>query len=110
MCRTVTDAAILLTALAGADPDDAATKALSRRTQTAVDYTKSLGQGIEGLRIGVPRKKLYGQSAPADRLVEAVLAELKKLGAIIVDPADVDTVGALTERVRGLLFEGPRPT
>jgi amidase len=91
MCRTVTDAAILLTALAGFDAADSATKPMSGRAP--VDYTASLGQGIAGLRIGVPRKKLYGQSPAADALVEAALADLKRLGAVIVDPADIATVG-----------------
>ncbi|HKD12206.1 MAG TPA: amidase [Thermoanaerobaculia bacterium] len=89
MCRTVTDAAILLTALAGADPSDAAT----RGARIEADYTKFLDpKGLQGARIGVPRKGLYGQSPTADRIAEAALAEMKKQGAIIVDPADIETV------------------
>ena len=62
--RTVTDAAILLTALAGFDPADPATKGLEGKAST--DYTKFLDpKGLEGMRIGVPRKKLFGQSAAA---------------------------------------------
>src|SRR5206468_5352628 len=45
------------------------------------------------LRIGVPRKKLFGQSPAADVLVEAALGDLRKLGAEIVDPADIATAG-----------------
>jgi len=89
MARTVTDAAILLTALAGYDPAD-----LSGRP--AMDYAAELAKapkGLDGLRIGVPRKKLFGQSPAADALVEAALADLKKLGAVIVDPADIATLG-----------------
>jgi amidase len=104
MCRTVTDAAILLTALAGADPADAATKAATGRP--AVDYTKSLGESIRGLRIGVPRKKLYGQSPAADAKVEQALVELQKLGAVIVDPADVGTLGQFDDsEFEVLLYE-----
>ena len=92
MSRTVTDAAILLTALAGFDPADPATKGLEGKSPT--DYTKYLDlKGLEGMRIGVPRKKLFGQSAAADRLVEAAIADMKRLGAIIVDPADIATLG-----------------
>jgi amidase len=94
MARTVTDAAILLTALAGYDPADPATKGLSGRTP--VDYAAELAKapkGLDGLRIGVPRKKLFGQSPAADALVEAAIADLKKLGATIVDPADIATLG-----------------
>src|SRR5262249_49787976 len=93
---------LLLTALAGPDPADAATKT----APAPVDYTKSLGQGIQGLRIGVPRKKLYGQSPAADALVTAALAELKKLGAVIVDPADVEPVGEFDDsEFEVLLYE-----
>jgi amidase len=94
MARTVTDAAILLTALAGFDAADPATKGLSGKAP--VDYAAGLAaapKGLEGVRIGVPRKKLYGQSVAADALVEAALADLKKLGAVIVDPADIATLG-----------------
>src|ERR1041385_8533362 len=55
MARTVTDAAILLTALTGIDPRDEATNA--RRGQPAVDYTKFLDKdGLRGMRLGVARK------------------------------------------------------
>jgi amidase len=93
MARNVRDAAILLTAIAGADPRDPATKAIEGKP--AADYAKLL-EGVarlDGVRIGVPRKKLFGQSPSADALVEAALADLKKLGAVIVDPADIATVG-----------------
>jgi amidase len=92
MARTVTDAAILLTALAGFDAADPATKGLAGRPPA--DYAKALdGKGLAGIRIGVPRKKLFGQSPHADALVEAALSDLKHLGAVIVDPADIATVG-----------------
>jgi amidase len=92
MARTVADAAALLSGLAGADPSDAITKESSGHSHA--DYTKFLQAGsLAGLRIGVPRKGLFGQSAHADRLVEAAVADLKKLGAEIVDPADIATVG-----------------
>ncbi len=90
MTRTVEDAAILLSALAGADPADAATIQSAGKAQA--DYTKFLDpNGLKGARIGVPRKVFFGQSAPADRIVEAAIADLKKLGAEIVDPDDIET-------------------
>jgi amidase len=93
MARTVVDAAILLTAVAGPDPQDPATKAIAGKP--AVDYATLLESAtrLDGVRIGVPRKKLFGQSPSADALVEAALADLKKLGAVIVDPADIATLG-----------------
>ena len=92
MTRTVTDAALLLTALAGFDAADSATRNLAGKAAT--DYTMFLdAKGLAGLRIGVPRKKLYGQSPAADALVEAAIADMKRLGAVIVDPADIATAG-----------------
>ncbi len=92
MCRSVSDAAILLSAMTGVDPADAATNASARMAGT--DYTKFLDpRALEGARIGVPRKGLYGQSPAADRVAEAALAEMKKLGATLVDPAEIETWG-----------------
>jgi amidase len=108
MCRTVADAAILLSALAGPDPADAATRSAGEKG--AADYARFLDQnGLKGARIGVPRKGLFGQSPAADRLVEAAIAEMKRLGAVIVDPADIETVDAFsgsdTSELAVLLYE-----
>ena len=105
MCRTVADAALLLSAIAGTDPSDAASKAGAGRGHA--DYTKFLDpKGLEGARIGVPRKGLYGQSVPADRLVEAAIADMKRLGAVIVDPADIETTSAFEKtELEVLLYE-----
>src|SRR3954468_21440261 len=92
MARTVADAAILLTALAGFDAADVATRALSGKA--AVDYTKYLDpKGLAGARIGVPRKKLFGQSPASDAVMEAAIEVMKREGAVIVDPADIATAG-----------------
>src|SRR5205823_1739028 len=56
MTRTVADAALLLTILAGVDAADRAT--LASKGQTRIDYTRSLDpNGLRGARIGVARKK-----------------------------------------------------
>jgi amidase len=105
MCRTVADAALLLSAIAGTDPSDPASKAAAGKGKP--DYTKFLDpKGLEGARIGVPRKGLYGQNAPADRLVEAAIADMKRLGAVIVDPADIETTSAFEKNeLEVLLYE-----
>jgi amidase len=105
MCRSVADAALLLSAITGTDPSDAASKAGAGKGKT--DYAKFLDpKGLEGARIGVPRKGLYGQSAPADRLVEAAIADMKRLGAVIVDPADIETTSAFEKtELEVLLYE-----
>ncbi len=94
MTRTVRDAAILLGAVVGVDPDDTATRDSARRGHT--DYTTFLdANGLKGARIGIPRKGLFGYSPATDRIVEAAIADLKRLGAVIVDPADLATIDEL---------------
>ena len=92
MTRTVADAAALLSALCGFDPADPTTRDLAGKPP--VDYTAFLDRkGLAGMRIGVPRKKLYGQSPAADVVAEAALEAMRREGAIIVDPADIATLG-----------------
>jgi len=92
MTRAVADAAALLTVLAGFDASDPATRAFSGKAP--VDYSAFLDpRGLAGARIGVPRKKLTGQSPGADRVLEAAIAEMRRQGATIVDPADIATAG-----------------
>ena len=84
MARTVADAATLLGALTGDDPRDPATKASRGRAFT--DYTKFLDKnGLKGARLGVARK-YFGFNDRVDKLMNNLLGELKKLGAVIVDP------------------------
>ena len=92
MARTVRDAAILLSAIAGVDPRDAATN--PARTRAARDYTAGLDKnGLRGARIGVARKRFTGYSPETDKLFEAALELMKRQGATIVDPADIATAG-----------------
>jgi amidase len=92
MARTVADAALLLGAMVGADPEDASTA--ESATRGLRDYSASLdASGLKGARIGVVRTKLFGYSPPADRLAEAAIEDLKKQGAIVVDPANIPTLG-----------------
>jgi amidase len=94
MTRTVADAAILLGAMTGVDPRDKATAGAAGRT--VPDYTTSLrADGLKGARIGVARKKYFGYSTATDALVETAIAEMKKQGAVIVDPADIPSAAQL---------------
>ena len=103
MARTVADAAALLSALAGADPRDPATAAAAEH---ATDYTKHLdAEGLRGARIGVARN-MAGFHPDTDRLFEEALAELKRQGASVVDPADVPNVKELGDpEYEVLLYE-----
>ncbi len=91
MCRTVRDAATLLGALTGVDPDDPATTDSQGKSYT--DYTQFLDpNGLKGARIGVARK-YFGFNDAVDALMEESLEAMKKQGATLVDPADIATFG-----------------
>ncbi len=91
MARTVRDVAILLSAMAGADPQDH-TMAESQGKLFA-DYTKFLDPaGLKGTRLGVVRK-YFGFNDAVDQLMDSLLGEMKRAGAEIVDPADIPTIG-----------------
>jgi amidase len=91
MCRTVRDAAILLGALTGVDPDDSATAASTGKSQT--DYAQYCDpHGLKGARIGVARK-YFGFNDAVDTLMEQSLNVMKTQGATLVDPADIATLG-----------------
>ncbi len=105
MARTVADAAILLGALTGVDARDEATAASEGRFLS--DYSKFLRKdGLRGARLGVAREKLMGYSPAADKLMEEALEVMKHLGAVIVDPANITTVGKFDDsEFDVLLFE-----
>jgi amidase len=95
LCRTIRDASILLSALAGVDPLDPATTASQGKSSN--DYTRFCDpNGLQGARIGVARK-YFGFSDAVDALMEQALDAMKKQGATLVDPADIDTLGKFDE-------------
>ena len=105
MCRSVADAAALMTAMAGVDPADPATKDAS--SKIARDYATFLDpKGLQGARLGIPRKGLFGQSPAADRIVEAAIAEMKRQGAVIVDPVELGSASEIGDgEFEVLLYE-----
>jgi amidase len=104
MARTVRDAAILLTALAGPDPRDPATQAASGHVER--DYTLFLKvDALKGARLGVARK-FFGNNPGADRVTESAIAVLKTLGAEVIDPADLPSHGKFNDsEFEVLLYE-----
>lgn len=94
LARTVADAAVLLGALTGTDPDDPATWAAGGRAFT--DYTQFLSRdGLRGARIGVPRAYFCAKlSEEAKRLFEAAIAAVRDLGATVIDPTDLPCVAS----------------
>jgi amidase len=88
LARNVTDAAVLLEAMAGADAADPITTEVP--VEAMGDYVSLLDEGaLEGARIGVWRAGQFGINPPVDALMEEAIARMADLGATIVDPADV---------------------
>jgi amidase len=104
MTMTVADAAILLTAIAGADPADPATGAAAGN---ACDYTAYLDPAaLGGARLGVWRAGSEGAGRATIVVLEAALEALRRAGAHIADPvelADADKIGE--PEVTALTFE-----
>jgi amidase len=87
MARTVADAAILLGAMSGLDGTDAVTRLSKKRALS--NYTKYLDRdGLRDVRIGVARN-LAGANPRVLKIFEYCIEVLKKLGAEVIDPADV---------------------
>lgn len=81
MTKTVADAALLLTAIAGEDAADPVTL----EAQRAADYTAGLDTAsLKGVRIGVLRGAV-GSRADVAALFDAALADLARAGAVLVD-------------------------
>jgi amidase len=92
MARTVRDAALLLAAMAGADPRDPVT--LTAAGQLPIDLTHAFdANGLKGARIGVLRGPFAGYSAVSDRVFDAAVARMQELGAELVDSVELPNAG-----------------
>jgi aspartyl-tRNA(Asn)/glutamyl-tRNA(Gln) amidotransferase subunit A len=82
MARTARDCALLLSAMCGPDQDRDSTSL----DAPAEDFTRSLEDSIEGLRIGVP-KEFFGTGLASDvrSAIDAALGQYEKLGARLVE-------------------------
>ncbi len=89
MARSVADAAVLLSALVGPDPDDPQTSGAGRFAGT--DYTTFLDpEGLRGARIGIERS-YFGAEPAVDDLMEDAIRVMANAGAVIVDRAELAT-------------------
>jgi amidase len=85
MARTVRDAAILLGALTGEDPNDSVT--LSRNVDIPKEYTAFLKtDGLQGKIIGVDKSLLKGHEA-IDALLVKALGQIRNAGGTVVEVA-----------------------
>ncbi|HET6671018.1 MAG TPA: amidase [Pyrinomonadaceae bacterium] len=104
MARTVSDAAIILGVLTGVDARDGATR--GSEGKSFVDYTQFLDKGaLRGARLGIARK-FFAFNDEVDRQLNALITEIKKLGAVIIDPAEIPTSGKFDDsELEVLLYE-----
>ncbi|REH38705.1 aspartyl/glutamyl-tRNA(Asn/Gln) amidotransferase subunit A [Paraperlucidibaca baekdonensis] len=81
MTQSAEDAALLLQVVAGHDAKDS-----TSIDHPVPDYSASLNDSLKGLRIGLP-KQFFGEGLNPEiaTLIEAAIAELKKLGATVVE-------------------------
>ncbi|MCP9760168.1 Asp-tRNA(Asn)/Glu-tRNA(Gln) amidotransferase subunit GatA [Aquitalea sp. S1-19] len=81
LAQTAEDCALMLNVMAGFDARDSTS--LERAKE---DYSRELNQPLAGLKVGLPREYFAeGLSADVARVITAAVAELKKLGACVVD-------------------------
>lgn len=108
MARNVTDAAVLLMAMAGRDDRDKTTVApdmfrfanMNRR-----NFPLFSEADLKGARLGVARKH-FGFNDHVDKLMTNAIDTMKRLGAVIVDPADIPTTGKFDDsELEVLLYE-----
>lgn len=98
MARSVTDAALALSIIAGPDPND---KATLSQPFPVPDYSKALTtDAFVGKRIGVPRHIFLDTDiTESDQFVldafEIALKTIKQLGGTVVDPADIPSAAEI---------------
>lgn len=79
ICKSAEDAALMTNVMAGLDKKDS-----TSIDKPAEDYTATLNNSLEGLRIGVPRQHFAeGLSSEVEQAVRDALAEYEKMGATI---------------------------
>ena len=104
MARTVTDAAILLSAMTGIDSLDAITS--TSRDHAHADYTQFLdANGLRGARIGVARQH-FDVNDHVKKVMDSALDTLRQLGATLVDPVEMKSHGKYNDsEYEVLLYE-----
>jgi len=104
LARSVRDAAILLGAMSGPDPEDPASVAVGGRFET--DYLRFLNpDGLRGARLGIARR-FFADNAPMNAFLDRCIAILAQAGATVVDPAELPMHGAwVAPDLEVLLYE-----
>jgi amidase len=104
MAASVSDAAILLSAMAAVDPADLSVLGIAdddhpeRSAGGGTDYTAFLDPAaIEGARIGIWRAASAGADAATVALLDLAVHQLRALGAVVIDPVDLPGIDKVTE-------------
>ena len=81
LTKTVRDAALIMNAIAGHDPQDS-----TCLNEPVPDYTAALGRDLRGVRLGLPKEYMIeGIEPQVKSAIDAAIAQLETLGAEIVD-------------------------
>ncbi|KAG9088378.1 hypothetical protein FS749_002217 [Ceratobasidium sp. UAMH 11750] len=100
MTRSVADAAVILSVIAGRDQKDNYTS--TAPSKIIPDYTEYLKpDAIKGKRFGVPRVVFTDNIDPSTYFIAAFnksLETVRALGGIVVDPADMPSISEITDR------------
>jgi Asp-tRNA(Asn)/Glu-tRNA(Gln) amidotransferase A subunit family amidase len=102
MARTVADAVAVFDVVAGSDAADSVTAPADARRER--DYNAFVKPGaLAGARIGILRQAYERPSADSEvvRVFDRAVADLRARGAVIVDPARVDSLDAILRRQQG---------
>jgi aspartyl-tRNA(Asn)/glutamyl-tRNA(Gln) amidotransferase subunit A len=92
LTKDVEDAALLMNAIAGADPADS-----TCLDEPAADHTAELGKGVKGLRLGLPKEYfIKGLDSLVEQRVREAVHHLESLGAQVVDISLPHTEHALS--------------
>lgn len=110
LARTVTDAAIMLSEIAGHDPNDPATAACLIPGNCFSDYTKFLDKhALRGARIAVPHVPYWIGFTPAQtQLMNDAIAALRAEGAFVADPLEIPNQAAIS--AFGICTSFPAPS
>jgi amidase len=103
MGRSVRDAALLLTAMTGRDPDDPETS----KAETHLDYSSNLtADALDGKRIGVIRSWSGAGSNPhVDVIYQDSIDAMQKAGAVIIDDIQIEAAEMYDAEYEVLLYE-----
>lgn len=107
MTSCVTDAALLMTALAGADPADPATE---RAPGRPAGFSAFLDPGaLAGARLGIWRDGSKAATTATTAVLVAAVALLRSLGAEVIDPVELPGADEINEpEMTALLHEFKR--